>query len=53
MEFTTVAPHKLKYVPDSEKSVEKSFEFGPNAGPGCHVESWGLTTGPFDGTAIL
>jgi len=30
----------LKQVPDSEKSVEKSFEFGPSAGPGCHLESW-------------
>ena len=53
MKSTTAAVHKLKWGLDSEKSVEKSFEFGPNTGPGCHLESLGLTPGPLSGNAIL
>ena len=50
----TKAPlHKLKWVLDSEKSLERNFEFGPNAGPGCHLEPWGLTLGPLAWNAIL
>ena len=53
MEFTTVVLHKLKWVPHFEKSVGRTFEIGPNAGPGCHFESQGLIPGPFGRNEIL
>ena len=51
MKFTTVALHKLKWVPRLEKYAERNFEFDPNAIPGCHLESCGLIPGPFCGNA--
>ena len=51
--LTKTPLHKLKWVLDSEKSLGRNFEFGPNVAHGCHLESWGLILGPFGGNAIL
>ncbi len=54
MEFTTVVVlHKLKWRPGFEKSVEKTFAFGPFAAPECHLDSWGLIPWPLSPNMIL
>ena len=53
MSFPYRTLHSRRWPPDFEKSVERNFEFGPFAAPGCHLESWGLILRPFAWNAIL
>ena len=53
MSFPYRTLHSRRWPPDFEKSVERNFEFGPFADPGCHLKSRGLISGPFAWNAIL